>query len=68
MDRVSPAALLMIIADEDISTPRDIALRAFDKALEPKSVVFIPGDHYGSYLEEFETSSVAACDWFTEYL
>lgn len=68
MDQISPAALLMIIADEDIATPRDIALRAFDKAFEPKRAVFIPGDHYGSYLEEFAKSSAAARDWFVEYL
>ncbi len=68
IERVSPTPLLMIVAEEDISTPTDIALKAYDRALEPKQLLLVKGDHYGSYIEEFGTTSVAACNWFTKHL
>ena len=34
--RVSPTPLLMIVADRDTIAPTDIALRAFEQAIEPK--------------------------------
>ena len=37
--RVSPTPLMMIIADSDTITPTDIALRAFERAREPKKIV-----------------------------
>ena len=66
--RVSPTPLLMIIADNDAITPTDIALRAFEQALEPKKIVILQGDHYVPYLESFDRSSGAARDWFAQYL
>jgi len=66
--RVSPTPLLMIIADNDTITPTDIALRAFEQALEPKKIVLLQGDHYIPYLEAFDRSSGAARDWFAQYL
>jgi len=68
IERISPTPLLMIVAEGDISTPTDIALRAYDKALEPKKLLLVPGDHYGSYLEEFKLTSGAARDWFVTHL
>jgi hypothetical protein len=68
LERISPTPLLMIIADHDLITPADIALRAFDCALEPKKAVLIHGDHYVPYLREFHQSSAAARDWFVQHL
>lgn len=68
LTRISPTPLLMIIATEDRSTPSDLALKAYQTALEPKQLLLVPGDHYRSYLEEFETTCTAARDWFTEHL
>ncbi len=68
MERISPTPLLMIIATEDITTPTDLALKAYDMALEPKELVFVPGNHYGSYIREFKKSSEAARDWFSQHL
>ncbi len=68
IERIAPIPLLMIVAEEDISTPTDIALKAYQRALEPKQLLLVPGDHYGSYIEEFEATSVAARDWFTKHL
>ena len=68
MERISPTPLLMIVSREDMSTPTDEALAAFDRALEPKKLLLLPGDHYTSYIEDFATTSAAARDWFLEHL
>jgi uncharacterized protein len=68
IERVAPTPMLMIVAADDVSTPTDIALRAFNKALEPKKLMIVPGDHYGSYLEAFDQTSAAARDWFAQHL
>jgi uncharacterized protein len=68
MERIAPTPLLMIVADNDKITPTDISLQAFARALEPKRLVLVNGDHYVPYLEEFKLSSGAARDWFSEHL
>jgi fermentation-respiration switch protein FrsA (DUF1100 family) len=68
VDRVSPTPMLMIVATDDSITPTSIALRTFDRALEPKKLVMIEGHHYQPYLDGFPQSSSAARDWFVEHL
>jgi uncharacterized protein len=68
INRVSPIPLLMIVADNDTITPTDISLRAFERALQPKKLVIIRGDHYHPYLEAFDQSCEAARDWLTLHL
>lgn len=68
IERVAPTPMLMIVAADDVSTPTDIALRAYHKALDPKKLMIVPGDHYGSYLEAFDQTSAAARDWFAQHL
>lgn len=68
IDRVSPTPLLMIVADNDTITPTDISLRAFERALQPKKLVLIRGDHYNPYLDEFDQSCEAARDWLVLHL
>jgi fermentation-respiration switch protein FrsA (DUF1100 family) len=68
IERIAPTPMLMIVAADDVSTPTDIALRAYHKALDPKKLFIIPGDHYGSYLEAFDQTSAAARDWFAQHL
>ncbi|MEM7542527.1 MAG: alpha/beta fold hydrolase [Pseudomonadota bacterium] len=65
---VAPTPLMLIVAQNDNITPTEIALEAFDIALQPKSLVTIKGHHYRPYLEEFSSSSSAARDWFLEHL
>jgi hypothetical protein len=48
--------------------PTDLALSAYERALEPKSLVLMPGGHYTAYLEGFEVASKAAVDWFRKHL
>lgn len=66
--RISPIPLLMVVAERDLTTPTDLALAAYEDALEPKKLVILPGDHYDSYLKHFEIGANAARDWFLEHL
>jgi fermentation-respiration switch protein FrsA (DUF1100 family) len=66
--RVSPTPLLMIVATADDITPTVLARQAYERALEPKRLHLITGDHYRPYLEAFDDASAAARDWFTTHL
>jgi uncharacterized protein len=66
--RVSPTPLLMIIAAHDTTAPADLALQAYERALEPKSLVILDGGHYSPYLDRFPDASKAAVDWFQAHL
>lgn len=66
--RIAPTPLLMIVTETDTTTPTDLALGAYQLAREPKRLMIIPGQHYGVYLEHFETTSAAAADWLRTHL
>ncbi|MEH2562361.1 alpha/beta hydrolase [Bradyrhizobium sp. AZCC 2289] len=66
--RISPTPLLMIVALADTITVTDLALAAYERALEPKKLVTIQGDHFDPYLGQFEKSSAAAIGWFEDHL
>lgn len=66
--RVSPTPLLMIVALQDTITLTDLELAAYERALEPKRLVTIPGGHFDPYIARFDQSSAAALDWFNEHL
>jgi fermentation-respiration switch protein FrsA (DUF1100 family) len=66
--RVSPTPLLVIAATDDTLTGTDLTLEAYERALEPKQLVLIPGGHFVPYVEAFATSSAAARDWFLRHL
>lgn len=68
IDRISPTPMLLIVARNDTTTPTDLALSAFERALEPKSLVIIPGGHYSPYIEAFEEATDPAVDWFRRHL
>lgn len=68
IDAISPTPLLMIVATEDTITPTDLALAAYQRALEPKRLVLLPGDHFAPYEREFERASSAARDWLAAHL
>jgi uncharacterized protein len=68
IERVSPTPLLMIVGLEDTLTPAADALAAYERALAPKHLLLIAGEHYDAYLDQFEMTSTAARDWFTRYL
>ncbi|MDT0468566.1 alpha/beta hydrolase [Streptomyces gibsoniae] len=66
--RVSPTPLLMVVGRTDTVTPSDLALAAYERALEPKRLAIFPGDHFDSYVAAFEPTSEAATEWFCENL
>jgi fermentation-respiration switch protein FrsA (DUF1100 family) len=68
IERISPTPLLMVVAAGDHLTPADLALAAYQRALEPKRLELLPGGHFDAYVRDFETSSGAARDWFLEHL
>ena len=68
ISRVSPTPLLMVVAMRDTITVTDLALAAYERALQPKRLAIIAGGHFDSYLSQFEPSSTAALEWFREHL
>ena len=68
IDRVSPTPLLMVIALNDTITLTDLALGAYERALQPKRLELIPGGHFDPYLARFAESSGAARAWFRRHL
>ncbi len=68
VSRIGPVPLLMIVATRDTLAPADLALAAYERALEPKKLVLLSGGHFAPYLEAFDQASAAARDWFVEHL
>ena len=68
ISRISPTPLLMVVASHDTITVTDLALAAYEKALQPKRLVMLPGGHFDGYSKYFEDSSSAAVGWFREHL
>ena len=52
----------------DHLTVADEALAAYNRALEPKRLVLLPGGHFDAYVDDFELASGAAADWFATHL
>ncbi len=66
--QVSPTPLLILPARGDVLTPSGFAIAAYEKALEPKKLVILPGGHFDAYVKGFEASSEPAVAWFREHL
>jgi hypothetical protein len=54
----------MIVGLADHLTPADLALVAYERALQPKRLVTVRGGHFDAYGNDFATASAAAVDWF----
>jgi hypothetical protein len=68
VSHISPTPLLMLPARNDVLTPTELALGAYEKAREPKALQLLPGGHFDAYVKGFEVSSGPARDWFVEHL
>lgn len=68
IERISPTPLLMIVARKDVITPTDLALVAYERALEPKQLVLLPGGHFDAYTTDFDSAAKPARDWFVQHL
>src|SRR5919199_6383779 len=51
IERIAPTPLLMVVAAGDHLTPADLALEAYNRALEPKRLELLPGGHFDAYVE-----------------
>lgn len=65
---VSPTPLLMILALGDEYVSSELSLAAYERALEPKRLVMVPGNHVSPYEEEFHVTGPSALDWFRLHL
>jgi fermentation-respiration switch protein FrsA (DUF1100 family) len=65
---ISPTPLMMIVGQNDVLTPTDLAIEAFARAREPKQLVIIPGGHFDAYVSGFESAANAALSWFKQHL
>jgi uncharacterized protein len=66
---ISPRPLLMIVAGGDTLTPTDLAIAAYERALEPKSLVVMEGKHFDAYTEPgLSQSAPPAVEWFEQHL
>lgn len=66
---IAPTPLLIVAADHDTLTPTDLALEAYQRALEPKALALVKGPHFGAYTEPgFSQSAPAAVEWFKKHL
>lgn len=65
---ISPTPLLMVVAENDVLTPTDLAIEAYSRAMEPKKLEIIPGGHFDAYTVGFERSATPALNWFKQHL
>ncbi len=68
LERVAPTPFLMMVAQNDVLTPTDLALAAFARMREPKKLVMLPGGHFDAYVAGFSLSSGSAIQWYTQWL
>jgi fermentation-respiration switch protein FrsA (DUF1100 family) len=68
VERVAPTPLLMVVGSRDTTTPTDLALVAYERALEPKRLELFAGGHYDAYVGALEQTSTAASEWFVRHL
>ncbi len=66
---ISPTPLMVIVAENDVLTPTDLAIEAYGRAREPKQLVILPGGHFDAYVGEgFQHASTPALNWFKQNL
>src|SRR6476620_5921112 len=51
---ISPTPFQMIVGAQDHLTVADLAIEAFERALEAKRLVVRPGPHFSAYVEDFD--------------
>ena len=68
VDKIGPVPLLMIVEDADTLGAVDQSLDAYNRAHEPKKVVFFHGGHFDAYVRDQAVTARAASDWYVEHL
>jgi hypothetical protein len=57
----------MIVEDQDTLAAFDLALDAYNRAQEPKKILF-HGGHFDAYVRDQAATARAASDWYVEHL
>jgi uncharacterized protein len=66
---ISPTPLLMVVATNDTTAPTDFALAAYNRALEPKTLILSKGNHWAGDNEQEDAKLVVpVVDWFKQQL
>ncbi len=66
---IAPTPLMLVVARDDHLTPADLALSAYEDALEPKKLLVLPGGHFDAYVgDAFKTSAPQQSAWFRQHL
>ncbi len=66
---IAPTPLLLVVARDDHLTPADLALAAYERALEPKKLLVLPGGHFDAYVgSAFQQSAPEQSAWFRQHL
>jgi fermentation-respiration switch protein FrsA (DUF1100 family) len=70
VDKISPRPLLLIAAGDDRLVPPEDCKSLYDKALEPKKLVTVPGfGHYEIYVKPaFDVVMDETVAWFNQYM
>ena len=68
LPRIGTTPLLMIVADDDVITPTELTLQAYNRVEGPKQLIRLAGDHFCVYDSELDLVSNAARDWFVGHL
>jgi len=69
IERISPTPLLLVVAKHDFGGPTDLALSAYNRALEPKKLTLIDCFHFDMYDgPNFETNITSQIEFLKETL
>lgn len=67
--RIAPTPLMIVVGRDDMLTPADMTLAAYEKALQPKKLLVLDCAHFDAYIgKAFEVSAPAQAAWFEEHL
>ncbi|SFA97329.1 alpha/beta hydrolase [Azotobacter beijerinckii] len=66
--RIGPTPLLMLVAERDTVTPTDLALAAYERAVQPKRLCLLPDGHFDPYTKHADLAKREALDWFRQHL
>ena len=68
--KISPRAVMFIVAEKDVLVLPEVTREVYDRALEPKKWMALPNcGHYDVYYPPaFDTVMVEATQWFQQYI
>ncbi len=68
VQNISAIPKLFIIARNDELIPEQLILDVYNKATEPKKLIYMDGQHFSPYMEKLPEASSLAIEWFKQNL